>query len=255
MRKIFLVLVAILLIAGTAQAIEWQSAMVAESAALDKGKAITSDSSVIMRVWYTGTGASPAVGVSAPTVLLYSDVTAATSTTVNTTATYTTVGAMVDFINSNAGWHASVGDDAYRAMASRFLLRKDYASPGDREDNAYTVLLDTSTATFMSCGILASVQNVPRIFDYHTHLESLGSDMTIDIYEGDTSVYHRFIPNAQYIGTGIGSSSNTVSFTSGIAGTKNGHLCLVIDTSGTFDTNALAKSQNGINIIYDKLAQ
>lgn len=255
MRKIFLVLVAILLMTSTAQAIEWTQAMTAEYAAQDKGRAITSDSSVIMNVWYTGSSSTAAVGVSGlTTMLLYSDVTAATSTTVSA-GTYTTIGAMVDYINSLAGWHATVGNDAYRAMVSNFMLRENYRAPGDREDNAYTVNLDCSTATFMSCGVLSSVGKSGRIFDYYTHLASATGNMTIDIYEGDTSVYHRFVPSALYIGVTTGSSANTVSFDGGLTGTKNAPLCLVIDSSAALDTDTPARSLNGINIIYDKLGE
>jgi len=256
-NKIFAILIAILLIASTAQAVEWTQVMTAEYAAQTKGRSVISGNSVIMNIWYTGTDAVPAVGVSSNvSLLLYSNVTTATSTAVPF-ATYATIGAMVDFINSNAGWHATVGNDAYRAMASNFMFPKNWASPGDREDNAYTVNLDCSTATFMSCGVLSSVGRTGRIKEFNTHLESLGQPVTIDIYEGDTSVYHKNISAANYqSSTALGSSQSTVVFGGkGIVGTKNTPLCLVIDSAGALDVSATATAQNNISILYDKLAE
>jgi len=257
MRKIFLVLVAVLLIASTAQAVEWQQSMTAENAAQPKGRSIVTDSSVVMRVWYTGTSASAAVGVSPGSVImLYSDIGAGTSTAVSS-VTYTTIGSAVDFINNQAGWHASVGNDAYRAMTSVLMLRENWAAPGDRIDNAFTVDLDCSVARFLSCGVLQSVGKLGRIKEFNTHLESLNQDMTIDIYEGDTSVYHKNIVAANYqSSTALGSSQSTVTFSGkGLTGTKNTPLCLVIGTAGTLDATAPARAQDNVSIIYDYLAE
>ena len=262
MRKILLVLVAVLLLANAAQAVEFSQIVTADFAAQNKGRSVTSDSSVLINVWYTGTDENPAVGVSNNTaLLLYSDKIAGTATTVNTTSTsYDTVGELVDYINSVDGFNASVGNDAYRAMSSAYMLGENLAAPGDREGSAYTVNLDCSTATFMSCGVLSSVGKTGRIKSFETSLASNSDNMTISIYEGDTAVYTKYVPAGAYNSTtAYGSSISSVKFTDdgskGLAGTKNTPLCLVIDSDGALDTNAVAKAQNNITIIYDKLAE
>lgn len=257
MRKLIIVLALLTLVCSISYAIDKDQAITNELAAQWKARSVTSDNSVLFKVWYVGTGAGPSVGVSDNvTMLLYED---CGSTSVGA-GTYTTLQDMVTYVDDLASWEASLGPDGYGAQTSNLLLGAASAAAGGTESAAVNVELDCSTATYMTAGVAAKEGTINRIKSIDTSLASADDNITITLYDGDTAVWTKWISAAAYKSTTAGTaSSNTVIFTTGpekgIAGAVGNEMCVVVDSDGAIDTDATAKAGNRVVVIYDQLKQ
>ena len=258
MKKLLLVLISVLFLAGQAFAAEYNQAATAELVAQWKGNSVTSDSSVIMDIWYTGTGVNPLVGVSNnSSILLYAGVAVAYTVDLASTS-YDTIGEAVDYIDGLTDWEAAVGKDAYRAISSKQCLAESAATVGIDEANAYTVALDTSVGNLFTCGVKANSRYTNRLKSITTQVSSAGDNITIYVYDKDTIVWQKYLTDAVYTTTtAAGNSTNTIVFVTaaekGLSATKGNSLVVVADSDGVLDTNAVAKAQNVVSIIYDQL--
>lgn len=261
MKKLFIV-VAILLLAGSvlvadANAAAMDEGMTRQVWAQTKARAITSDSSVLFRVWYTGNEVNAAVGVSSDSVMLYEDVTTADYTEVNTSnSSYDTVGEIVDYINSLSGWKAEAGPDGYRAFSvAGSIITADYEAAPRNEPSAVGIKLDTGTAKHILCGVDPETNKFSRLKEFVSRVGGSGL-VTIRIYDGDTNVWTRYVTDTNYnSSTAYGSSASTVTFTTAgdkglSAGMGNN---LVVDVARTTVGDATDKLPDcAMSIVYDK---
>ena len=258
MRKILLVLVSVLLLAGIASASEWNSSFNAELSAQNTGRAVVTDSSVILQIWYTGPVEDNAsVGVSADTVNLYSD--GAAGSTVNTSSTsYDTPGEIVDYINGLDYWKAAVGPDSYRNFSvSGAIIASDNAYVGSTQTDAASIYNDASTSLDQTIGVAADATSRIRLKTISQQLASNSDNITIAVYDGNTKIWQKHVTPAVYNSTtASAASTNTVIPTNddkGLASTKGNSLCVVVTTDGQWDTDAVAKANDQLTITYDKL--
>ncbi len=190
-------------------------------------------------------------------MLLYSDVTAATSTSVDTSSTsYDTIGEVVDYINGVDDWHAEVGPDGYRAFATTALLLANYTAAGTMESNAVSVYNDSSTNKYLLCGVNPEAQKLSRIKKYTHRVAGTGA-VTVKVYSGDTVVWRQDILASSYTtATAVGASPNTVTFTDtgdkGISGSENNPLVVEVYRATTFGDTSAKTSEANISIVYDQ---
>lgn len=258
MRKIFLVLVAVLLVTGAAFASDWNSSLNAELSAQNTGRSVATDGSVILQIWYTGSlDNNASVGVSSDTINLYTAGTA--GSTVNTASTtYDTPGEIVDYINSLSGWKAEVGPDSYRDFSvSGAILAQNNASVGSNVDTAVSIYNDASTSLDVTAGVKADATSRIRLKTINQQEASNSDNITIAVYDGNTKIWQKYVTNAANIApTAAAASTNTVipvNDDKGLATTKGNSLCVVVTTDGVYDTDAVAKANDQLTITYDKL--
>ena len=258
MKKLFLVLVSILLLAGVAQAVDFDQAITGEFAAQNTGRSVVTDSSVLLRVWFDGgLDHNASVGVSADTIILYED--GASTYTVDTASTsYDTPGEIAGYINDQTGWHALVGPDAYDDYScSAGLIASNNAYVGSNVASCASLWDDSSISTKWLVGVAKDDISQFRLKNINAEIASLSDNITIDVYDGNTRIWRKYITNAAYITTtAAAASTNTVIPTNddkGLAATKGNSLCVVVDTDGAWDTDAVAKAADQLTITYDKL--
>jgi len=256
-------------------------AITAEFSALTTGRSVASGESVLLKIWYAGTGANPSVGVSNSTINLYDD--GATDDSVDTSAgLYNTVGEVVDYIEASGDWRAQLGPDAYRdlqistigsgLMASSGAAKGGNVYTSTSEADSVNIYLNNHTLAKMTCGVKADSGASIRLksIDAQYALSNLSSPgysgglgATISVFDGNTEIYKKFIGRADFNTTnGNNSSVNTIVFAGdGLSTTKNKSLCVVVSASvvaGDTYCKALCSDStsqltNQIAITYDKL--
>lgn len=258
MKKLLLVLVSVLLLTGVAYASEWTSSLNAELSAQNTGRAVVTASSVVLQVYYRGTGQNPSFGVSGDSVVLYDD--GAADVTVNTsTAATDTVEEIVSAINNDGDWVAVAGPDYYPGYAingALIALNNSYTI-GSNLASAGSFTADSSTTLDMTAGVQADPNARIRLKTISQQVASNLDNITIRVYDGDTLIWQKYIPNGSYISaTGLSASPNTVipcSSDKGLSTTKGNSLCVRVSTDGQFDTDATARAFDQVAITYDKL--
>ena len=259
MKKLIIAIAILALFAGSAFAAALDDGMTRQVWAQSKGRAVVSDGSVVFRVWYAGSGAAPAVGVSSDSVLmLYTDVTAATYDSCDTSsASYNTIGEVVDYVNSLDGWHAEAGPDGYRAFdLGQNLLCANYAAAGANEPNANEVKLDTGTAKTIMCGVNPDASKVSRIKQIYARGGGSGL-VTMSVYDGDTAVWSRYVKDENWnSSTAFGSSADTVTFTTtgdkGISAGTGKNLVVSVSRATTLGDALNKLNDTNISIVYDQ---
>jgi len=267
MKKLFLVLISLLLLTGVANSVEWTQAMTADYAAQNTGKSVATASSVLLRVYYRGTGLNPSVGCSADSVVLYDDG-AADLTTSTIAAATNTVAELVAAINADADWVAIAGPDSYgNYPIDGAVIASEAGVTTGQGINTYVgstlasargIYLDSSTARGMTCGVEADQTAVIRLKDLDTRIDptlatTVGT-ITIDVYDGNTLIRRRVIGGGSYLGTGAGTSASTIEFADrGLATTKGNSLCVVVSSSTVITSVEADWRLQNLSITYDKL--
>ena len=263
MKKLYLVLISILLLTGAAQAAEYTQAITAELSAQNVGRSRVTDASVILKVWNT-TLESPGVGVSDSTsLILYTNRITPTGITIDSAAAaLDTVGEVVDYINTNLStdstvrFYASVGNDAYRDLSTTNLLPANISVPGATKALASTVANASSRS--LSVGVEDLGGMTPRLKSITSSLPLAATgDITISVYDGNTRVWRKYISNSAYnSATANSASANSVTFAEGngkgLSVTKGNALCVEATTGVNVRAGTDDLAINSISIVYDQ---
>lgn len=249
MKKL-LIAVAILLMASSALAADANEGSTRESWAMGKGRAVVSDGSVVLRVWYAGSG-NATVGVSDTTTIILTE--NGTGTSVDTSsASYDTLGEAAAYIDSLESWEASVGPDGYNGY-DPYLLPSDQASAGTTEQSPTNIYNDASTAVELSVGVPATVGKFNRIKKL-THRVAGTGVVGIAIYDGDNAVWGTYISSGNYnSATSSHASPNTVDFgAKGISAAQGRSLVAVVSRATTLGDTSNKLTDCNVSIEYDQ---
>ena len=269
MKRLLLVFAVLALFNGTAFAGNLTDLQTAELAADAKGRSALSDNSVILKLWYVGDATDgQTAGVSSNTILMLYD--ESSSTSIDTLSpSYNTIGEVVDYINASVtDWRAAIGNDAYRDMTSSYLLGQDITAAPYTSNLAIEILLDCSSANFITCGI-SGLDNTLNRMKSITHRVAGTGSITARIFTGsaitgDTVIWRKDIGAAAYNtdSTGVeGQSPDTVNFAiitngKGVSGNRGQPLVCRIDRTTINATNTAAKTDEvSLSITYDQIVK
>lgn len=254
MKKFFIV-VAILLMAGSvlvadAFAADANEGTTREAWAMGKGRAVVSDSSAVLRVWYTGTGTAT-VGVSDTTALILTE--NGSGTTVDTSSTsYDTLKEIEAYIDSLDSWEASIGPDGYGSY-NPTLLASAQAAAGVNEQAPTYIYQDSSTSKDILVGVPATVGKFNRIKSFTNRVAGTGS-LTLSVYDGDTKVWETVVGRTAYnTATSPLTSPNTIDFgTKGIAGGMGKSMVVKASCATTLGDVSAKTADCNVAIEYDQ---
>jgi hypothetical protein len=251
MKKISLLLLALMFTVSVGYCADADSLTVSSLAAQPTGRAVVFDEPQLIEIWYTGSSVNPQLGVSSNTSLLLYEA-GAVDTTITTVGSTDTAVEVIAEINAQTGWNARLGKDAYNALTfSTVMLAANAAAVGSNTDTVVRVLADTSAAKFMTCGIQAKDSTVARIKQVEENCQGTGIH-TLSVYDGDTRIWRRVYNNVTVYNA---ASPVTVKFADtnegkGLGGSVNKPLVY----KSEWDTSMAGDSAGteAISIIYDQ---
>lgn len=199
MKKLFFLILALLIVVPFAQANELTVGQTAEVYEHPHGRSVVADKSELLTIWYTGSSASSGFGVSGTTntgnlgILFYEAGAVNTTNRFNgstydevslynhktSESTANTVQGVVDSINSDASgeFHAAIGRDATPGTATNHSLAADVIlgisnREDDAIDNSHVVFEDTSSSDTLRAGFRAQSGTVNRLKQVSHNLKS-----------------------------------------------------------------------------------
>ncbi len=170
MKKLLLVLISALLLAGVAQAAEMNQAISAELSAQSVGRSVATDSSVVLKVWAKdGVLSYPGIGVTSGTaIVVYSNYVTGVGYTINpSSSSYDTIGEIVDYINtsfatdSTVKINASIGKDARSGTTSKCIPAANIVTMGITKDTGAEIT--NAQSRLLSAGVEAKDGVTPRL--------------------------------------------------------------------------------------------
>ena len=265
MKKL-IILISSLLIAGISYATDWQTALTADLAARNQGRSVTTDNSVILKVWATeGISANPGIGVSSNTgIIVYSNYVTGVGYTINPTAAATdTVGEIVDYINTNFSSDSSVriyadeGQDAYRDMTAAPVLDANIIAAGANRDDS-TAVVNSESSNRFSAGVASREGTTIRLKSISAQIpvsSETANSVALDVYDGNTRIWRKSTgTGALNSNTADAASPNSVILDGdkGLSATKGNSLCVVATSTANIGTDTVADNVLGLSIIYDQ---
>jgi hypothetical protein len=271
MKKILVVLAILILIAGSAYAIDMNQSITNALGAQNSARSVVTDSSAIIKIWSPGGSAHAGIGISSSTsIIVYTDYTLQKGITISTRDTSTdTAGEIVDYINQNLATDssvlisASIGADSRRSSSAKTLVPADIIDAGQTQA-ASTAIAYAQTNARISAGVEAKNGKINRLKSFTCQhpagYSATGADgVTYTIYDGNTAIWTKYISGDAYrTSSNPANSSNTVTFPDdkGLSATKGNSLMVecVSDTASAA-VNTTAKTLERISIVYDQLSE
>jgi len=259
-KYLFLALSLCLVVSAVpAFAADYYSDAGAELQAQWKGNNNVVDTPCNVAVWYDGTYTdAAAIATSNTSIGIYSGAIVYATPS----SSYATMGALVDYINSISGWHASIVD-SYRSHSTNDFLIKAVGAVGRTYETAYEFPCDTSASIGIAAGARAQDGVVNRIKSLQCTLPVGSGNVTIRILDGNNVIWQKWVSGgASSTGvwnstTASASSANTIVFSTGpekgLSSTKGNGLCVEVSSSTALSTDATALSITSISLVYDEL--
>ena len=208
MIKKLLITLSILLLATPlmAQDMSYDGLARAELLATPQGRYVAVSDSVVMTIWYNGSGGSPTIGVSSATGDIYFRAGGAKPTIAQidensflnvSETTGDTVGEVVDYINleTTGAWHAIEGPDATRGTAigwdAQMFNGINVTTPGRSESGGTQITLNTPEVNYMTVGVSGHDGDVARITQFEASGDADLEQGLLEIWDDSGQLWGR----------------------------------------------------------------
>lgn len=255
MKKLFVIIAVLALMAGTVYAADLNDGLTRQVYAHSKARAVESDKSEALVIWYNGSGTNPMAVVTSNTSWgVYDSVNGVQALT---GSVGTTVQSHVDTINALAGWHAIVGRDVTPNSVTSATLIAGAVLVGSNQANGYIVYNDTSTLLSVSAGVLASDSFNNQLNQYTFSIGQTAGRLYVTTWDGNNLMDSRvFTPAILNSATSTGATPNTVVYsttgTKGITSARGSNLVVYAHGTSVMGDASDVPTTTQLSIVYDQ---